>query len=189
MQQPIEDAWSKEPVAPASVHRVPTAPAPVQLRRLETLADLFDRKYVDPILGLVFPGVGDALGAVFGLYTVYVAWRCRLHPATIARMLTMLSLDALLGSIPVVGAVFDFFYRPQIRNVELLKRRLSSSEWTKPRAVGSAADATYPRARTTLPAKGSDYFVLGSALAFFAVALIVPLVVAIALIGWLISLV
>lgn len=144
------------------------------LRRLRTLADWMDRKYVDPILGLVFPGLGDGLGAAFGFYTVFVAWRMGVHPVTLARMLANLGIDALLGAIPILGGIADFFYRAHLRNLELVERRLEQN---------AQRDQTAPERRpSTLPARLSDYVILAVAVAFFLSALLLPLLVA----GWLI---
>jgi hypothetical protein len=51
----------------------------------------------------------------------------------IARMLINLAFDSVLGSIPFLGAVIDFFYRAHIRNLNLIKARegraARSSDW------------------------------------------------------------
>src|SRR5262245_56183129 len=88
-----------------------------ELELVDSIAYWMDRRYIDPLLALVLPGVGDVLGAVIGLARVVVAVRMRAHPALIERMLIHLALDALLGSIPFLGPVVDLFYRANSRNL------------------------------------------------------------------------
>lgn len=110
------------------------------LQLAERLACWMDRRYVDPILGLLVPGAGDAIGAGIGLLGVFAAFRLRAHPVVIARMLLHLAVDSLLGSIPVVGAVVDFFYKAHSRNLALLRerdvRRPRPSDWLTVVAAG-----------------------------------------------------
>jgi hypothetical protein len=119
----------------------------------ERLAYWMDRRYVDPILGFVLPGVGDAVGAGIGLLGIFAAFRLRAHPIIIARMLIHLAVDSALGSIPVLGAVIDIFYRSHTRNLNLLKAR----------------DVREPRF--------SDWFVVGGAALIFLIALALPIVI------------
>lgn len=129
-----------------------------ELAALETLARWMDRRYVDPILGIVAPGAGDVVGALVGLLGVVVAFRLRAHPIVIARMLLNLAVDALLGVIPLLGDVFDFVYRAQTRNLALLRER------------GSRA------------AHASDWLIVAAAALVFLVALSLPVAVAVAVI-------
>ena len=126
-------------------------------------ADWMDRKYVDPLLGLFLPGLGDAAGSVMGLYAIVVAWRLRLHPVVMARMLINLGVDALLGAIPLLGWLLDFFYKAHVRNLSLLQSRSTS---TKQSTVG-------------------DWLVVLLAAVFFLVALIAPLVATAFALTWL----
>jgi hypothetical protein len=127
---------------------------------VENVAHWMDRRYLDPLLALVLPGVGDVLGAVIGLASVVVAVRMRAHPALIARMLIHLAVDALLGSIPLLGPVIDIFYRANSRNLELLRQR---DVWR---------------------ASSSDWLVVGGAGLVFLLALILPLLALVAFVRW-----
>src|SRR5262245_65568842 len=93
-----------------------------ELELIKRVALWMDQRYLDPILGLLLPGAGDALGAAIGLLSVAAAYRMGAHPMLIARMLVNLALDAVIGAIPLVGAVADFFYRAHTRNLALLER-------------------------------------------------------------------
>jgi hypothetical protein len=108
---------------------VPQAAAPgsgttrdLELDRVRTLARVLDSYFVDPILGLLIPGGGDVLGSLIGVYTIVIAMRRRVSPVVIARMLLNLAADAMIGFIPLVGDVFDFGFKANQRNVELLAK-------------------------------------------------------------------
>lgn len=131
------------------------------LQLAERIAHWMDRRYVDPILGLLVPGAGDAIGAGIGLLGVYAAFRMRAHPVVIARMLVHLAVDSLLGSIPILGAVVDFFYKAHSRNLALLRER----------------DVRRPRP--------SDWLAVAAAGALFLGALLLPLVLVGLLAAWL----
>lgn len=139
----------KPPRAAREATGAPTDEGPLEVA--EKLAYWMDRRYVDPILGFLLPGAGDVIGAGLGLWGVYAAVRLRAHPLVIARMLINLAVDSVLGSIPLLGAVIDFFYRAHSRNLALLRAR----------------DVRAPRP--------SDYLVVSGAALLFLLALSVPL--------------
>jgi hypothetical protein len=93
-----------------------------------TLARWMDGRYLDPLLGLFLPGVGDLVGAALGVYPVVLAWRRGAPKALIARMLLNLAADVGGGAIPIVGDVWDFLFRAHARNLALLKARASGRE-------------------------------------------------------------
>ena len=78
---------------------------------------------LDPILGIA-PVGGDAIALLLSLYPIVEAARLRLPKATIARMLLNVTLDATVGSIPVLGTLFDAVWKANHRNVRLLERHL-----------------------------------------------------------------
>jgi hypothetical protein len=115
--------------APAKqAEEVAAAPPDRGLALATTLAHWLDHRFLDPLLGLLLPGAGDVLGAVLGLYAVVTAWRMRAPKVLIARMLMNLSLDLLGGLVPVVGDVWDFFFKANTRNLALLRARTSAGE-------------------------------------------------------------
>ncbi|HSK05035.1 MAG TPA: DUF4112 domain-containing protein [Kofleriaceae bacterium] len=95
-----------------------------ELARVQSLARILDRRFVDPLLGLLVPGAGDVAGSLLGLYAVSLAIRRKLSPVIVARMLMNLSLDALLGAVPLIGDLFDLGFRAHERNVRLLVERV-----------------------------------------------------------------
>jgi hypothetical protein len=104
-----------------------------RLGRLRGLSTLLDsalpvpgtpiRIELDPLLGLI-PGVGDALGTVFSVYIMLQAARLGASRATLVRMATNVGIDALIGTVPLVGDFFDFGWRANSRNLALLERQL-----------------------------------------------------------------
>ena len=97
-----------------------------EIERARTVAKVLDHYLVDPIVGLILPGVGDIATSVAGLYTVGVAISRKLSAVVIARMLLNLALDALLGAVPLIGDLFDLAHRANTRNVALLEQRAVS---------------------------------------------------------------
>ena len=76
---------------------------------------------LDPILGL-FPVIGDF--ASFGMSAVLVFTMAR-HGASSKLVVLMLfnsALDFFLGSIPVLGNIFDFYFKANQRNVRMLRQ-------------------------------------------------------------------
>lgn len=82
---------------------------------------------LDPILGLM-PGLGDLAGAALSGYIVLTAARLGAPKAVLAKMLLNLGTDTLVGSVPVLGDLFDVGFRANIRNSELLDRHLGQPE-------------------------------------------------------------
>ncbi|GAA0209265.1 DUF4112 domain-containing protein [Halobaculum roseum] len=100
------------------------------LRRVKTVARVMDeaveipgtgiRVGLDPVLGVV-PGAGDAVAAGISLYIVAEAAYLGVPLSTIVRMLANVAADAVLGSIPVVGPVFDTFIRANKWNASYIE--------------------------------------------------------------------
>jgi len=71
---------------------------------------------LDPILGLV-PGFGDAAGAVLAGWILVEAVRLSASRATVLRIAGNVALDAALGAVPLIGDIFDFAWKANLRNV------------------------------------------------------------------------
>ncbi len=99
------------------------------LRRVRWLADLLDTKFsiggvhfgVEGIIGLL-PGIGDFAGALLGVYPIWVARRHKVGRVVQARMAVNLLIEMGVGTVPVVGDLFDIAFKANIRNVKLLER-------------------------------------------------------------------
>ena len=78
---------------------------------------------LDGILGLL-PGIGDTLGAAASGYIILEAARLGASVPTLLRMVGNVLLESVVGVIPVVGDLFDFAWKANNRNVELLEEQL-----------------------------------------------------------------
>lgn len=87
---------------------------------------------LDGLLGLI-PGIGDAIGALISLYIVWRGIQMGVPRVTIARMLTNIGIDTVVGSIPIVGDTFDFAWKSNKMNVELLREHLADTRRQKTR--------------------------------------------------------
>jgi hypothetical protein len=74
---------------------------------------------LDPLFGLV-PGLGDIAGGIVAVYGLRVARLLRAPTVIQLHMLTNIALDALIGTIPIIGDIFDFVYKAQTRNLAML---------------------------------------------------------------------
>ena len=75
---------------------------------------------VEGLLGMI-PVAGDTVGAVLGLYPIYVARRHRLGKKVQAKMALNLAVEWVGGLTPVVGDLFDVAFKANVRNVKLLE--------------------------------------------------------------------
>jgi hypothetical protein len=75
---------------------------------------------LEAIVGLV-PGVGDLLGLAGGLPILLEALRRRASWRVLLFMTVNLLVDAVLGSVPVVGDAFDLVWKANRKNLTLLE--------------------------------------------------------------------
>lgn len=78
---------------------------------------------LDPVLSLL-PVAGDAVAAAISLYPVVEAYRLGVSKRLLVTMLALVAVDAVTGSVPVLGAVFDAFWKANEWNYRLLERHL-----------------------------------------------------------------
>jgi hypothetical protein len=71
------------------------------------------------------PGFGDAAGAILGAWILVEAARLRASRATVARIFYNIAVDAIVGTIPLLGDIFDIVWKANLRNVALLERHLA----------------------------------------------------------------
>jgi hypothetical protein len=128
--------------------RIPTpATDPASVRkRIEGLEHVLERLVVIPginrpvgldvILDFI-PGVGPTVAAALGSYLAWEARNLGMSKWHISRMAGNIGVDWLLGLIPFVGAVPDFFFRSNTRNLRIIKRHLD-----KHHPSGATVDTT-----------------------------------------------
>ena len=102
-------------------------------RRVEALERVMERMFVIPglnrpigldvILDLV-PIAGSTAAAALGAYMAWEARNLGMSKWQLSRMAGNVGFDFLLGLIPWVGAIPDFFFRSNSRNLRIIKRHL-----------------------------------------------------------------
>lgn len=75
---------------------------------------------IDPILSL-FPVIGDLITLMLSGILIYTMQQHGASRNVVIKMVLNSTLDAIIGAIPLVGTVFDVFYRSNDRNLRLLK--------------------------------------------------------------------
>jgi hypothetical protein len=80
---------------------------------------------LDAILGLV-PGVGDVATSLASLYILSAAHRQDVPRITLMRMALNILVETIVGAIPLVGDLFDVYWKSNQKNVELLRRHLAA---------------------------------------------------------------
>jgi hypothetical protein len=90
---------------------------------------------LDAIIGLI-PAFGDTSTSLVSFYILASAVRYRVPKVTLLRMGLNIAIDYAVGSLPVVGDLFDAWWKSNRMNLELLKRRaqVSVTEAKKGRA-------------------------------------------------------
>ena len=105
------------------------------LRLARLLAELLDRRFtipgtdirigLDPLIGLI-PGVGDAAANLMGFFIVMVGTQIGLPRIVLVRMTVNIAVNAVVGSIPVLGDLFSVWFKSNIRNIQLLERHAAA---------------------------------------------------------------
>ena len=107
---------------PASVRRRVEAMERL-LEGLFTVPGINKRVGLDVILDLI-PAAGSTAAAVMGAWMAWEARNLGMSKAQVARMMGNVGVDWLLGLIPLIGAIPDFFFRSNTRNLRIIKRHL-----------------------------------------------------------------
>jgi len=87
---------------------------------------------LDALIGWI-PGIGDALAALASMFIVAAAWKRGAERITVLRMMLNLTIENMLGAIPVIGDFAHVAWKANRRNYNLLIRdesRLSSRRHT-----------------------------------------------------------
>ena len=95
---------------------------------------------LDPVLNLI-PFAGDAAGTAMSAFLLVTALRMNVPKRVIARMFLNISIDAIVGAIPVVGQAFDFVWKANTKNFMLLEQYADTPDAISLRSgkvVGSA---------------------------------------------------
>jgi hypothetical protein len=100
------------------------------ISNIEALAKLMDSQFtipgtqirfgLDAIIGLV-PGAGDFATFLISGYMVMILAKNGASGFVLARMTFNILIDALIGSIPILGDLFDVAFRANQRNMKLMR--------------------------------------------------------------------
>ncbi|MGE0055003.1 MAG: DUF4112 domain-containing protein [Hyphomicrobium sp.] len=122
------------------------------LARLEALATVMDSAVripgtaivmgLDALLGLL-PVIGDAISGAIGSYLIWEARRLGASRFVIARIATNTTIDTVLGSIPIVGDMFDIAFKSNRKNIALLRAHLEKHGARSPARNDKVIEATF----------------------------------------------
>ena len=102
-------------------------------RRVEAMEKLLEGLFTIPgttrkvgldVLLDIIPVGGSVIAAIMGSWLAWEARNLGMPKHAYVRMAGNIGVDALLGAIPVIGAVPDFFFRSNTRNLKMIKRWL-----------------------------------------------------------------
>lgn len=112
-------------------------PTTVQIEReLEVFSQLMDNRFRVPVLGWRFglnaiidliPEFGDVVTSIVALYILVSAVRYRVPKVTLLRMGVNIGIYFIGGLVPILGDIFAIWWKPNIRNMNLLRARATVS--------------------------------------------------------------
>jgi hypothetical protein len=110
---------------------------------LETLSRYLDELFtipgtgwkfgLDSLIGLI-PNVGDISTSLVSFYILIAGVRYGVPKITLLRMAFNIGLDYAVGAIPFIGDAFDFFWKSNKQNMDLIRER------GKGRGTGTTGD-------------------------------------------------
>ena len=112
------------------------------LARLRRLAQSMDSAFTLPIIGVrmgwdsilgLVPVVGDTIALLPSAYIMKESHRMGAPKSVLARMAVNAGVDYVIGSMPLVGDLFDIGWKSKLRNVDLLERHLQKEAAKAPR--------------------------------------------------------
>jgi hypothetical protein len=117
----------------------------------------------------LIPGLGDTATSFVSLYILQAATKTGVPRVTVARMALNIALDYIVGVIPVIGDLFDVYWKANNRNVALLRRH---------------AQATPAQER---PLEWGDRLFVYGLMAALLLLLVVSIVLAYMILAWIIT--
>ena len=101
-----------------------------RLKWVEKLSYLLDEQFrlpgtrfrfgLDPVMNLI-PFLGDMSGFLISAALVLTMAKNGASSKIVTLMGINIVLDATIGAIPIIGQIFDFFFKANSRNIRLLK--------------------------------------------------------------------
>ena len=112
-----------------------------KIQDIELLVKLMDSQFsfmgfsfgFDGLIGLI-PGFGDAAGGIISVLIILRIRHIGVSDEVFNKMMRNILIDVFVGSVPVIGDMFDFGFKVNERNMELAKEYLQSlpAEQTMP---------------------------------------------------------
>lgn len=109
-----------------------------ELKAIESYARLLDTKFkipstnirfgLDFLIGLI-PFGGHIITFIFSAILVSTMAKHKVSSYVVSRMVLNIVLDTVIGSIPILGNIFDLFYKANDRNYKLLKRHYGEGKY------------------------------------------------------------
>lgn len=109
---------------------------------------------LDPIIGFVLPGAGDAITGTGSIALLFLALKERVPTVALLRMLLNIGVDTLGGLVPFVGDAFDLVWRSNRRNLDLIQKYKDD-----------------PKAKPTV----ADYFLVGAGIVLAVLSIALPI--------------
>ena len=104
-----------------------------RLEKLDRFSSIFDDRFripgtsirfgFDSLLGLL-PGIGDTAATFSHVYLVYHAHKLGIRKRVYVKMAGNAFVDFLFGMIPIVGDVFDLYWKSNRRNTALIRSEI-----------------------------------------------------------------
>ncbi len=106
-----------------------------ELRWVERVSTLLDNKFniggfrfgLDPLLNF-FPILGQTITFATSVLLVLVMFRNGVSSKAATKMLLNTIFDAVIGSIPILGNILDFFYKANQRNIKILREHYNEGK-------------------------------------------------------------
>jgi hypothetical protein len=142
----MQSVAEPKPIIPEVVE--PDEKLPPDLVALRKFAYLMDeavaipgtRRRVGLDAGLsLIPGVGEIAGGVLSAWIIVGALRHRVPLPRVTRMVIYILLDVTIGSVPILGTIFDWLFEENVINLKSLLRYRDRSR--PPRSVAEVGVA------------------------------------------------
>lgn len=112
-------------------------PVDPRLKSIARISKLMDSQFeiggfkfgLDPILNLI-PFAGDAVTGLISFALVYSMNKHGASSKIVVKMLWNVLVDLIVGAIPLLGWVFDFYFKANDRNIKLLNEHYLEGKHT-----------------------------------------------------------
>lgn len=85
---------------------------------------------LDSLIGLI-PNIGDTLTMFPSFYILLAGVRYGVPKITLLRMAFNIGLDYVVGMVPFIGDAFDFVWKSNRQNMELIRTRATGEKGTR----------------------------------------------------------